>query len=168
MRTPPQTNGHHLEEKPSKSSRKETKEITFTDTDGWWVHHPHNDPLVIITTIGNMNVHRTLVDNGNSVDILYLGAYEQIGLELHKLTPTPTPLYGFTGDNLIPVGSIKLAMTVGTYPRISIVMANFLVVDCPSAFNTVLGQPTLKELRAVTSIHHLLMKFLTPNGVGQV
>ena len=102
------------------------------------------------------------------MDILYLGAYEQIGLGLHKLTPTPTPLYGFTRDSLIPVGSIKLAMTVGTYPRISIVMANFLVVDCPSAFNVILGRLTLKDLGVVTSIHHLLMKFPTPNGVGQV
>ena len=129
-------------------------------------HRPHNDPLIITTTIRNMNVHRTLVDNGGSVDILYLGAYEQMGLGLHKLTPTP--LYGFTGDSLIRVGSIKLAMTVGTYRRISTVMKNFFVVDYPSAFNAVLGRPTLKELRAVTSIHHLLMKFLTPNGVGQV
>ena len=165
---PPPTNMHHLEEKLSKSSRKESEEITFTDADGRWVHHPRNDPLVITTTIENMNVHRTLVDNGSSVDILYLGTYEQMGLGLHKLTHTPILLYGFTGDSLIPVGSIKLAMTVGTYPRISTVMENFLVVDCPSAFNVILGRPTLKELRAVTSIHHLLIKFPTPNGVGQV
>ena len=134
------------------------------------MHHPHNDPLVITTTIGNMNVHHTLVDNGSSVDILYLAVYEQMGLGLHQLppTPTPTPLYGFIGDNLTPVGSIKLPMTVGTYPRISTVMANFLVVDCPLAFNAVLRRPTLKELRAITSIHHLLMKFPMPNGIGQV
>ena len=130
---------HHLEEKPSKSFRRETEEITFTDADGRWVHHPHNDPLVITTTIGNMNVRRTLVDNGSSVDILYLGAYEQMGLRLHQLTPTPTPLYGFIEDNLTPIGSIKLTMIVDTYPQISTVMANFLVVDCPLAFNAVLG-----------------------------
>ena len=47
-------------------------------------------------------------------------------------------------------------------------MANFLVVDCPLAFNAVLGRPTLKELRAITSIYHLLMKFPTPNRIGQV
>ena len=129
------------------------------------MHHPHNDPLVITTTIGKMNVHQTLVDNGSSVDILYLGAYEKMGLRLHQLTPKPTPLYGFTGDSLTPVGSIKLAMTVGIYPRISTVMANLLVVDCPSAFNAVLGRSTLKELRAVTFIHHL---FPMPKGVVQV
>ena len=157
---------HHLEEKPSKNSRKELEEITFIKADGQWVHHPYNDLLVITTTVGNMNVHRKLVDNGSSVDILYLNAYEKVGLGLHKLIPTPTPLYGFTRDSLIPVGSINLAIIVGTYLRISTVMANFFVVDYPSAFNAVLGRLTLKELRAVTSIHHLLMKFPTSNGVG--
>ena len=115
-----------------------------------------------------MNVHRTLVDDGSSVDILFLKAYEQMGIGLHELTPTPIPLYGFTGDDLIPVGSINLALTVGTYPRISSVMANFLVVDFPLAFNAMLGRPTLRELQAITSICHLLMKFPTSNGVGQV
>ena len=103
------------------------------------VHHPHNDPLVITTTIGNMNIHRTLVDNHSSVDILYLGAYEQMGLRLHQLSPKPTPLYRSTRDNLTPIGSIKLAMMVGTYYRVSTVLAKFLVVDCPSTFNTVFG-----------------------------
>ena len=77
-RGPPLTNVHHLEEKPSKSPKEEIEETTFTNADGWWVHHPHNDPLVITTTIGNMNVHRTFVDNGSSVDILYLRAYEDL------------------------------------------------------------------------------------------
>ncbi|PON33959.1 hypothetical protein PanWU01x14_348440 [Parasponia andersonii] len=47
-------------------------------------------------------------------------------------------------------------------------MTQFLVVDCPSAFNVVLGRPTLRELRAVTSIYHLTMKFPTQYGVGEV
>ena len=159
---------HYLGEKPPKSFKREREVITFTDADGWWVHHPHKDPLVIITTIGNMNVHRTLVDNGSLMEILYLVAYEKMGLGLHQLTPTPTPLYGFTRDSLTPIGSIKLAMMVGTYPQILIIVANFLVMDCPSTFNVMLARPALKELRAITSIYHLLMKFPTLNGVSQV
>ena len=115
-----------------------------------------------------MNVHQTLVDNGSSMGILYLGACEQIGLRLHQFTFTPIPLYGFTGGSLTPIGSIKLAMMVGNCPRISIVMANFLVMDCPSTYNAVLRRPSLNELRAVTFIHHILMKFPMLNGVGQV
>ena len=89
---------HHLGEKPPKSFKREAEDITFTDADGQWVHYPYNDPLVITTIIGNMNVHWTLVDNGSSVDI-YLEAYEQMRLGLHQLTPTPTHLHGFTGDS---------------------------------------------------------------------
>ena len=59
-------------------------------------------------------------------------------------------------------------MTLGEYPRQSCVMADFLVIDQPLAFNVVLGKPSLKELRAVTSIHHILMKFPNPRGVGKV
>ena len=80
------------------------------------------------------------------MDILDLGAYKQMGLRLHQLSPTPTPLYRFTRDSMTPKECIKLAMTVGNYPRISTVMANFLVMDCPSVFNAVLGRPALKEL----------------------
>ena len=47
-------------------------------------------------------------------------------------------------------------------------MADFLVIDQPSTFNAVLGRPSLRALKEITSIYHLLMKFPTPDGVGQV
>ena len=66
------------------------------------------------------------------------------------------------------MGVITLPLTVGEYPRESYVMADFLVIDQPSPFNAVLGRPALKALKAITSIYHLLLKFPTPNRVGQV
>lgn len=45
-------------------------------------------------------------------------------------------------------------------------MADFLVIDRPSAYNAIIGRPTLNKLRAMTSTYHLKMKFLTNNGVG--
>ena len=47
-------------------------------------------------------------------------------------------------------------------------MADFLIIDQPSAFNVVLGRPSLRELKAITSIYHLLMKFPMRHGVGKV
>ncbi|PON52662.1 hypothetical protein PanWU01x14_207720, partial [Parasponia andersonii] len=111
---------------------------------------------------------RVLVDNGSAMDILCFDAFKKIGLNESDLKPTATPLYGFTGDSLMPMGMIELMDSVGTYPRVSTIMTQFLVVDCPSAFNAVLGRPTLRELRAVTSIYHLTMKFPTQHGVGEV
>ena len=59
-------------------------------------------------------------------------------------------------------------MTMGDYPRQSCVMANFLVINQPSAFNTLLDRPSFRALKAITSIYHLLIKFPIPNKMGQV
>ena len=48
----------------------ENDDITFRDSDAHLVHHPHYDALVITAMMGNNKVHRILVDNGSSVDIL--------------------------------------------------------------------------------------------------
>ena len=45
---------------------------------------------------------------------------------------------------------------------------DFLAVKCPLAFNRILGRPLLKALKAVISIHCLIMKFPTAVGIGQV
>ena len=52
--------------------------------------------------VANNDVHRNLVDNGSSVDILYFQAYERMGLKVSDLKPSPNPVYGFTGDSVVP------------------------------------------------------------------
>ena len=116
----------------------------------------------------NNNVHRILVDNGSLVDILYYQAFQKMRLKASDLKPFPNPVYGFTRDSVTPMGVISLPMTVGEYPRKSCVMLDFLVINQPSAFNAVLDKSSLRALKAITSIYHLLMKFPTPNTVGQV
>ena len=69
---------------------------------------------------------------------------------------------------MTPSGMIKLPITVGTSPLSRTVLASFIVVDCPSAYNVVMGRPILVELRAVISIHHLMIKFPTTKGVGSL
>ena len=118
---------------------KECDDVTFTEGDAQLVDLPHNDPLVIKAKVGNNNLYRILVDNGNTADILYLEAYKKMGLSEDLLKPVVTPLYGFTGDFLIPRGAISLPITVGDEPRISTVMTEFLIVDWTSTFNAVIG-----------------------------
>ena len=116
--------------------------------------------------VANNNVPRILVHNRSSVDILYYQAFQKMGLKVNDLKPYPNLVYEFTGDSITPIGVISLPMTLGDYPRQSCVMADFLVINQPSAFNVVLGQPSLGVLKEITSIYHLLMKFPTPNGMG--
>ncbi|XP_031283150.1 uncharacterized protein LOC116141816 [Pistacia vera] len=47
-------------------------------------------------------------------------------------------------------------------------MVEFLVVDCLTTYNVILGRPILDDLSAVTSIRYQAMRFLTPGGVATI
>ena len=115
-KTPPQIHVHRTKERTAKHVRRELEDIVFTEVDARWVHHPHPNALVSIARVANSNVHRLMVDDGSAMDIFYLDAYKRMGLAESTLSPTTSPLYGFTGDNMIPKGTAKLAMTVGEHP----------------------------------------------------
>ena len=46
--------------------------------------------------------------------------------------------------------------------------ARFLVVDAPSAYNILLGRPSLNAIKSIPSSYHMLIKFPTVSGVGMV
>ena len=69
---------------------------------------------------------------------------------------------------MILKGTIKLAVIMGEQPKVSTVMTEFFVVDCPSSFNGVIRRSLLKALKTVTSIYCLTMKFPTVEGIRQV
>ena len=85
-----------------------------------------------------------------------------------QLRPMNSPLVGFGGMKVQPVGTISLLVVVGAYPRQITKDVNFLVVDCSSSYNAIIGRPTLNSLKTVTSTYHLSVKFPTEHGVGQV
>ncbi|XP_060959303.1 uncharacterized protein LOC133030542 [Cannabis sativa] len=164
----PLTNVNNLSERLEKLFKRECDDITFMESDARWVHHPHFDALVIVANIGEDNVHRILVDNTSSVNLLNIQAFKQMGLHEKDLRPVTSSIYGFTGDVIALKGMIKLPITLGTAPVVAKSMADFAVIDQYSAYNVVIGRPILKEMKIVTSIYHLTRKFPTPTGVGSV
>ena len=63
---------------------------------------------------------------------------------------------------------MTLTITVGTHPRQLTHQLDFLVVDCPSSYNVIIGRLTLNRWKAATSTYCLKMKFPIDNGVGEV
>ena len=59
-----------------KIARRESPIIGFSEDDARRLHHPHDDALVVNIRVGDYNVHRMLVDNGSSTDILYYPAFQ--------------------------------------------------------------------------------------------
>ncbi|XP_064937297.1 uncharacterized protein LOC135588878 [Musa acuminata AAA Group] len=128
----------------------------------------HDDALVISARVANAQVKRIMVDTGSSADILYFDAFQKLGLAKESMRPMGSALTGFTGDSISPLGAITLPLTLGIPPRSKTVMTTFLVVDLPTAYNAILGRPTLNKVRAVVSTYYQTIKFPTHAGVGEV
>jgi hypothetical protein len=154
--------------RPSKTAKIKPVVLSFSEEDARGVVMPHDDALVVTLTVANHGIHRILVDNGSSADILYYPAFQQMGIDRERIKPFASPLVGFGGEVEYPIGIIPLPVTAGTAPRQSTVMVDFLVIDRPSAYNAIVGRPSLNKLKAVTSTYHLMMKFPTEGGVREV
>ena len=142
--------------------------ITFSDSDLEGCQHPRDDPLVVRAVVANKTVHRVLIDNGSSADIIFTSAFDKMGIGREKLEPVNTHLRGFSGEKVLPLGSIQLVLTLGDPPCQATTTTRFLVVDAPSAYNMLLGRPSLNAIKAIPSAYHMMIKFPTVNGVGMV
>ena len=69
---------------------------------------------------------------------------------------------------MLPLGVITLSVVVGDYPQQITKDVTFLVINCSSAYNTILGRPTLNSWKVVTSTYHLMIKFPTNYRVGEL
>ncbi|KAL2247814.1 UNVERIFIED_CONTAM: hypothetical protein Sindi_2633700 [Sesamum indicum] len=124
--------------------------------------------MVIKMDIANFSVHKVLVDNGSSVDIILMEVLNKMDLYNAKLAPVAAPLVGFGGSEVQSLGTINLPVSIGEEPRRRTLMVKFLVVSTPFAYNVILGRPGLNSFKAIVSTYHGKMKFPTPNGVGEV
>ena len=142
--------------------------ITFSNSDLEGCQHPHDDPLVVRVIVVNTTVHQVLIANGSSTDIIFASAFEKMGIGREKLDPVNTHLRGFSGDKVSSLGSIQLMLTLGKPPCQATTTARFLIVDAPSAYNMLLGRPSLNAIKAIPSAYHMIIKFPTMHGVGMV
>ncbi|KAK0583404.1 hypothetical protein LWI29_036581 [Acer saccharum] len=85
--------------------------IIFTEADSHGVDVRPNDALVISARIGHREVHRILIDNGSSADILSAEVYDQLRLDKKDLQPFPTPLRGFGGVEVRSLGTPRRVTT---------------------------------------------------------
>ncbi|KAL0385498.1 UNVERIFIED_CONTAM: hypothetical protein Sradi_2944100 [Sesamum radiatum] len=143
------------------------EEITFSSSDLEKGVTPHNDALVISAAVSNFWVKKVLVDTGNAADILFFAAFSQMGIGVDMLTKVNTPLVGFTGSVVEPMGEIALPISIGIASHRATRMLKFLVVDAPSSYNVIMGRPSLNSFRAVASTYHMKLKFPVYRGIGE-
>ncbi|KAL3507494.1 hypothetical protein ACH5RR_032876 [Cinchona calisaya] len=85
------------------------------------------------------------------------------------IRPIKTPLVGFIGDTIKAEGSIMLPLTLGESPRSRTKMINFTLVKKSSAYNMILGRPSLYTFIILPFVYHSGVKFALQDGTaGQV
>ena len=86
--------------------------ITFLDSDMEGCQHPHDDPLVIRVVVANKTIYKVLIDNGSLADIIFASAFDKMGIGREKLEPVKAHLLGFSGEKVLPLGSVQLVLTL--------------------------------------------------------
>ncbi|GAV83880.1 hypothetical protein CFOL_v3_27325 [Cephalotus follicularis] len=134
--------------------------ISFSESDLEGVHLPHDDPVVVTLLVEWFTMKRVLLDSGSSTDILYKPAFDQLRISENQLKLVKTPLIGFAGETVLPLGSIDLSVIVCSSPCQTQVQITFLVVDTPSPYNAIIGCPRLNAMEVIVSTRHLLVKLV--------
>ena len=135
--------------------------MLFLEEDARGLKQPHDDLLVIMLMIEGFNTIRVLVDNGSSVDNIYLSTFWQLKVDSKRFCPFESPLISFNGDKVYSRGIVTLIVKAGSYPLQVTNKHNFLVVYSPSSYNVIIGRPTLNCWKATTSTYCLKVKFPT-------
>ncbi len=151
---------------PKRLKKETTEEIIFTDHELEGVQLPHFDALVVTMQIGDFDVKRILIDPGSSAEIMYDSLFKGLGLGLeHKdLNQKVDPLYGFSGESVMPVGRV----TVKVHARTISSPTEFWVLNSYSPYNAIIGRPWLHKMKAVPSTLHQRLRFPTPEGIMEI
>ncbi|XP_025669835.1 uncharacterized protein [Arachis hypogaea] len=142
--------------------------ISFTKEDTQGIIPRHDDPVVITMILANANLHKTLVDQGNSADILFKPAFDKLVLEEKELKAYPNILFRLGDTPIRPLGFISLHTTFGKGMKSKTLSIDYIVVDVALAYNALIGRTILNRLGAVVFIPHLCMKFPTQEGIATV
>ena len=109
--------------------------LGFSDEDKIGIIQPHDDTLVVTLRIEGYDVKRILVDQGSTVEIMYLDLYKGLNLRSDDLMAYNSPLVSFEGKTVIPKRQIRLPIQID----LEIVEVDFIVVDSYSPYTAIVA-----------------------------
>ena len=119
---------------------------------------------MVTLRIGGYDVKRVLVDQGNTVKIMYPDLYKGLRLKPKDLTTYDSPLISFEEKTVIPKGQIRLPIQAGS----EMVEVDIIVVDAYSPYMAIVVRPWLHTMEAVSSTLHQKVKYLSGGHVKEI
>nr|GFB33044.1 reverse transcriptase domain-containing protein [Tanacetum cinerariifolium] len=118
------------------------------------------EPLTIKINARGHDIHRMYIDGGASADILYEHCFQRLRPELKsQLNSATTSLIGFTGENIWPIGQMRLLVIVGNEVHSTTTWMTFMVIRSPLPYNGIIRRPGISAMRAVPSTAQGMIKF---------
>jgi hypothetical protein len=140
--------------------------LTFDARDVDLRSAPHIDAMVINCSVAGWDLHKVLVDNGSQADIIFLHAFDRMGISHSLLKPSDNPLYGFGGKVTFPVGKIELPLSFGVAPNARSEQVTFDIVDMVYPYNAIMGRGSINKFEA--TIHGLYLCMKIPGLQGAI
>ncbi|GKB02044.1 reverse transcriptase domain-containing protein [Tanacetum coccineum] len=81
------------------------------------------------------------------------------------MVPATTSLTGFSGETIWPLGQLRLLVTIGDADHATKAWMNFMIVRSLSPYNGIIGRPGIREIQAVPSTAHGMLKFPVDGGI---
>ncbi|KAK1432610.1 hypothetical protein QVD17_09508 [Tagetes erecta] len=124
-------------------------------------------PVIIEAELDGSLIDRVYMDCGAGAEIMYERCILQLSEETRaKLQPSETPLVGFAGERVHPLGQITLEVCLRDGDLSRVEELTFAVVRHPSHYNIIIGRSGISAFQAIVSTSHGMMKFLTEGGVA--
>jgi hypothetical protein len=130
------------------------------------VPSPGRYPLVVDPVIGNARLTKVLMDEGSSLNIIYVETLGLLGIDLSTIWAGAAPFHGIIpGKRVLPLGQLDLPVCFGTPSNFRRETLTFEVVGFRGTYHAVLGRPCYAKFMVVPNYTYLKLKMLGPNGV---
>jgi hypothetical protein len=126
---------------------------------------PHVDTMVINYSVAGWDLHKVLVDNDSQADIIFLHAFDRMGISHSLLKPLDNPIYGFGGKGTFPVGKIELPLSFGVASNARSEQVTFDIVDMVYPYNAIMDRGSINKFEAAIHGLYLCMKIPGLQGV---
>ena len=139
---------------------REVETINFHEHEVAKLDMPHDAALVITLELVGTVFSKILVDSGSTVNVVSQKTLRSISQPTPSIDHETTPLNSFEGKSVRSLGIVPLTTRTHDVE----LQTRFTVVDHFMPFDAIIGRPWLHQMRAVPSVYHQCLKFLSLTG----